>query len=66
MKRYYFVSYIFSNENGLGIGSCFHTTDEKGINIQRCRNDLGLSNVTILNFIEIDKEEFLHNTEENK
>lgn len=60
MERYWFVSYLYDGGNGNGF--CNALSDGIGINVFQIRDNLekeNISKVTIINFIEISKEQFL-------
>lgn len=58
--RYFYVSYSF---NG-GFGCCWVMSERKGLFFESLKKDLeksGITKITILNFIEINRGEFMFN-----
>lgn len=56
--RYYYVAYAFKG----GSGNCFTISEKTGINPLKIKDDLekqdNLKNITILNIMEISREQF--------
>ena len=59
--RYYYVSYLYTNKDGFGSGSCYSQSDSVGINIPLVEEKLSENikgTYTILSFTELTKEHY--------
>lgn len=68
MTKYYFVSYIFNNGNGVAYSHCLFEAVDITLNgiVQTIQNIRGCSNVVILNLKDLSKKEYKMLKEDSK